>query len=169
MAAKLTIGFLGAGKMATALAKGFVQARLVTPKQIIASDVIEVARKAFAQEVDAKITASNTEVVKFADVLFVAVKPDQIPGLLGEIKDSFTSKHLLVSIAAWDSVGTSAAATSAAARVTYFIDSLWMLVETPAPSPPVRRPANAKLAFRSSRFKYGKSARISSSVMSDAR
>jgi len=31
MAAKLTIGFLGAGKMATALAKGFLRAGLVCP------------------------------------------------------------------------------------------------------------------------------------------
>ena len=38
MATKLTIGFLGAGKMATALARGFIRAELVVPKEIIASD-----------------------------------------------------------------------------------------------------------------------------------
>ena len=37
MATKLTIGFLGAGKMATALARGFIQAELVGPKDIVAS------------------------------------------------------------------------------------------------------------------------------------
>jgi len=100
MAAKLTIGFLGAGKMATALAKGFIHAGLVTNKQIIASDVFDPARAAFAKEVGAKVTASNEEVVKFANVLILAVKPDQVAGVLGEIRGSIASEHLLVSIAA---------------------------------------------------------------------
>ena len=44
MATPLTIGFLGAGKMATALARGFIRAGIVFPKEIIAGDVSEAAR-----------------------------------------------------------------------------------------------------------------------------
>ena len=36
MATPLTIGFLGAGKMAAALARGFIHTGLVGPKDIIA-------------------------------------------------------------------------------------------------------------------------------------
>jgi pyrroline-5-carboxylate reductase len=100
MASKLTIGFLGAGKMATALAKGFIRGGLVTSKQVIASDVSEAARLAFAKETGAKTTASNPEVAKFAEVLVLAVKPDQVAGALAEIRDHASEKHLLVSIAA---------------------------------------------------------------------
>ena len=93
MASKLSIGFLGAGKMATALAKGFIQAGLVTPKQIIASDVSEAACEAFAKETGAKTTAFNPDVAKFADVLVLAVKPDQVGGALGEIRDTLSEDH----------------------------------------------------------------------------
>jgi pyrroline-5-carboxylate reductase len=100
MASKLNIGFLGAGKMATALAKGFLRAGIVTAKQIIASDVSEAACTVFANEVGAKTTAFNPDVVKFAEVLILAVKPDQVSGLLNDIREHFTEKHLLISIAA---------------------------------------------------------------------
>jgi pyrroline-5-carboxylate reductase len=100
MASKLSIGFLGAGKMATALAKGFIRAGLVTPKQVIAGDVSEAACAAFAKETGAKTTAFNPDVAKFADVLILAVKPDQVAGALAEIRDAFSETHLLISIAA---------------------------------------------------------------------
>jgi pyrroline-5-carboxylate reductase len=117
MASKLTIGFLGAGKMATALAKGFIRAGLVTPKQVIASDVNEDACAAFVKETGAKTTAFNPDVAKFAEILILAVKPDQVAGALSEIRDDFTEEHLLVSIAAGVTLAKLEAALGAGARI----------------------------------------------------
>jgi pyrroline-5-carboxylate reductase len=100
MASTLKIGFLGAGKMASALAKGFTAAKIVSPKQLIASDVMEAARDAFAKEVGGAAASSNLEVLRFANVIVLAVKPDQVAPVLAEIKTAFTDKHLLISIAA---------------------------------------------------------------------
>jgi pyrroline-5-carboxylate reductase len=117
MSAKLTIGFLGAGKMAAALARGFVRAGLVTARQVIASDPSEAARAAFAKEVGAKTTASNPEVTKFADVLVLAVKPDQVSTVLADVRDHFTAKHCLISIAAGMPLAKLEAGLGAGARL----------------------------------------------------
>ena len=117
MSAKLTIGFLGAGKMAAALARGFVRAGLVTARQIIASDPSEAARAAFAKEVGAKTTASNPEVANFADVLVLAVKPDQVSTVLADVRDHFTAKHCLISIAAGMPLAKLEAGLGAGARL----------------------------------------------------
>ena len=86
--------------MATALAKGFVQAGLVKSDQIIASDPLEAARARFGSEVAAKITASNPEVAKLATVLLLAVKPDQVTDVLSEIRVHLKESPLVISIAA---------------------------------------------------------------------
>ncbi len=100
MPAELNIGFIGAGKMATALARGFVRAGLFTGAQTIASDPSEAARASFAKEVGSRTTASNPEVAKFADVVVLAVKPDQVSGVLADLRDHITARHCLLSIAA---------------------------------------------------------------------
>jgi len=86
--------------MATALAKSFVHSKLVAAGDIMASDPLETARASFAKTVGAKTTASNVEAVKASEVVILAVKPDQVAGVLAEIGGDFTKNHLLISIAA---------------------------------------------------------------------
>jgi pyrroline-5-carboxylate reductase len=96
----LRIGFLGAGKMASALARGFLRAGLVTAQELMASDVSEAARTAFTANVGARAVAANAEAAKFGEVLIVAVKPDQVAGVLDEVRPCLTAGHLVISIAA---------------------------------------------------------------------
>jgi len=100
MPEKLTIGFIGAGKMATALAKGFLRAGLVSAEDLIASDASAAARGAFEKETGARTAEENAAVVQAAAVLILAVKPDQVGGVLGEIRGALSPKQLVVSIAA---------------------------------------------------------------------
>ncbi len=100
MAAKLSIGFLGAGKMASALAKGFIQAGLVKPAQLHASDVVDAARASFAKDTGAKVSAGNLDVIRRSQIIFLAVKPQQVADVLAEIRPALTHEHLLISIAA---------------------------------------------------------------------
>jgi len=100
MATKFTIGLLGAGKMGAALARGFIHAQLVGPKDILAGEPHESARKKFAEEVGAAVTKSNVDVARRALVLILAVKPDQVTEVLAELHGTFTAEHLLISIAA---------------------------------------------------------------------
>jgi pyrroline-5-carboxylate reductase len=100
MSSGLKLGFLGAGRMATALARGFIHAGLVAADAIIAADPYEPARSAAAKEAGIKTTAFNPDVAKFANVLVLAVKPDQVNEALAEARPHFTDQHLLISIAA---------------------------------------------------------------------
>jgi pyrroline-5-carboxylate reductase len=117
MSSPLKIGFLGAGRMATALARGFLQAGLTSPDQIIASDPYDGAREAIRKEAGVKVAATNLEVLGPARVIFLATKPDQVAGVLSEIKPAFTANHLLVSIAAGIPLARMEGALPAGARV----------------------------------------------------
>src|SRR5579871_1326940 len=144
MSAKLTIGFLGAGRMGTALAKGFVKAGLVAAKQIIASDTVDAALQAFGKETGAKTVASNTEVAKFAKVLFLAVKPDQTAAVLADIRGLFTPEHLLVSIAAGVPIAKLEAGLNPGARVIRVMPNTPALVGASATAYALGKSASAR-------------------------
>jgi pyrroline-5-carboxylate reductase len=149
MAEKLSIGFLGAGKMGTALARGFITAGLVKPGHITASDPVEAARAAFARESGAKAVATNSEVVKAANVLLLAVKPDQVAGVLAEIRGEFAEKHLLISIAAGITIAKLEAGLDAGARVVRVMPNTPALVGAAASAfalGKAARPADGELA-----------------------
>lgn len=117
MSGEFTVGFLGAGKMATALAKGFVRAGLVSADRLIASDVAAGARQVFAQETGARAVIDNAEVARAADVLIVAVKPAQVVEMLTALKPEIGARHLVISIAAGVPLARLEAALPAGTRV----------------------------------------------------
>ena len=100
MPLKQTFGFLGAGRMATALAGGMAQSGLVKGRQLLASDVVPKALKAFAKATGGKSLKTNSDVLRKADVVIIAVKPHQIINLLNDLASEAKSHHLFISIAA---------------------------------------------------------------------
>jgi len=105
MSEKLKIGFLGAGKMATALAQGFVKAGLVAPADLSASDISAEAGKEFEKKTGGKFFTGNRDVLESAAVIVLAVKPDQVTGLLNDLGGALKPHHLLISIAAGVTLG----------------------------------------------------------------
>ena len=102
-----TIGFIGAGQMARALAGGFVRAGLVAANRCVASDAAPAALAQFADAVPGATTvAENSLVVRDAPVVFLAVKPQTMPAILAELQDQWTEKHLVISIAAGVTLAT---------------------------------------------------------------
>ncbi|MBN1853339.1 MAG: pyrroline-5-carboxylate reductase [Pirellulales bacterium] len=95
------IGFLGTGRMATALAAGFVRAGLVASEQIAGSDPDETARHRFSEVVPGvEIGDRNTEVAQRSNILWIAVKPPLVPAVLADIRAVIGKETLVVSIAA---------------------------------------------------------------------
>ena len=95
------IGFLGAGQMATALALGFLKSGIVTKEQLFASDAVAANGERFAAATGATLCKSNVALYETVDVLFLAVKPQQMEDVLEEFSmRRDCEQKLFVSIAA---------------------------------------------------------------------
>jgi pyrroline-5-carboxylate reductase len=117
MSSTLTVGFLGCGRMATALAKGFLRSNLVRAAQLVGSDPVEETRSRFEEETGGQVTVSNCDVLCAAEVIVLAVKPDQALGVLEEVRSRFEGRHLLLSVAAGVPLGKLEAALGGERRV----------------------------------------------------
>lgn len=96
----LRIGFIGAGQMATALARGFVRANVLPADQITACDPSAEACSKFADQTGGKIVATSSLVLRDSTLIFLAVKPQYVGAVVAELKAATTPNHLIVSIAA---------------------------------------------------------------------
>lgn len=96
-----TIGFIGSGQMARALARGFREAGLVAPERMATHDPLPAAVEQFVAEVrEARVLKSNRAVVEACDVVLLAVKPQFLFDVTDEIRPCVSPDKLIVSIAA---------------------------------------------------------------------
>ncbi len=102
----LRIGFIGAGRMATALGRGFIDAGLVAAKGLQAADPVEAAAAEFARQTGGRASNDNLAVAAGSDVLFLAVKPQHLLPVLEQLAPALGSQHLVVSIVAGATLAT---------------------------------------------------------------
>ncbi len=114
-----TIGFIGAGAMAEALAGGLIAAGVARPR-LLAADVDEARRRHLEAALEVRTTADNAELVEHSDVVVLAVKPKVVGPVLEDLCNSKSldpSRSLWISIAAGVRIAALEAKLSAAARI----------------------------------------------------
>lgn len=94
------IGMLGAGNMAGALIRGLLASKVKSPEQIGASDVHPERLDVLKKQYGIQTFSNNADLVRWADMVVLAVKPQVIDRVLNEIHATLPETTLLVSIAA---------------------------------------------------------------------
>lgn len=94
------IGFIGCGKMASAIIKGVLSACCKPDVEIKGSEInCEIAELAQTR-LGIEVLTDNRLLTMDSDVIFIATKPNYVAQVLEEIKDEITPEKLVVSIAA---------------------------------------------------------------------
>ena len=96
------IGFIGMGNMGLAIMKGLLKS--VQPEEILFSSAHEDRMEKISAETKVPHVSSNAECAKQAKYLILAVKPQVLPTVFAEIKDTVTRDQVIVSIAAGYSI-----------------------------------------------------------------
>jgi pyrroline-5-carboxylate reductase len=94
------IGMLGSGNMAGALIRGLLASGRVKKESILASDVRKERLADLEAEYGISTTTDNHELVRWANVVVLAVKPQVFDRVLEPIHGDFSPGTLVVSIAA---------------------------------------------------------------------
>ncbi|MCL4289265.1 MAG: pyrroline-5-carboxylate reductase [Thermoleophilia bacterium] len=95
-----TIAILGAGKMGEALIAGLVSSGWRPPGQIVAADRRAERLAEISGRFGVRTTESNAEAVAGAEIVVIAVKPQDMEVLLTEIGSLLTPDQTVLSIAA---------------------------------------------------------------------
>jgi pyrroline-5-carboxylate reductase len=105
-------GFIGAGKLAGSVIRGFLLKKVCAPADIIASEPNEAIRAQLDADLGISCTTENTKVTKDAEVIFLGVKPQVVLPVLRELSNAISGK-LVVSFAAGVRIHSMEAVTSA--------------------------------------------------------
>ena len=96
----MKVGFIGAGRMAEAMIQSLVKAGVVNARDLCASDISATRRRFVQRRYGISTSSRNKSVVAAANIVFLAVKPQDLEGALGGIAGEVGRKHLVISIAA---------------------------------------------------------------------
>ncbi len=94
------IGFIGSGNMGEALVSGLVLSKASKPENIICSDISEDLLADLKERYGVQTTTDNLEVVKKADIIVYATKPQILGAVLKETAPALDKSKLIISIAA---------------------------------------------------------------------
>lgn len=102
----MKLAFIGGGVMGEAMIKGILGKGLAAPGDIVADDISTERRESLAQGYGIAITDDHGIAVKGADVIVLAIKPQNLPDLMPGLRSKFTGGQLILSIIAGARIAT---------------------------------------------------------------
>jgi len=111
------LGIIGAGNMAGALVKGLLATKRYRARDLWASDSEPRQLRRMRRQFGIEAAPDNPTLVRDSVVVILAVKPQIMDAVLGEIRPAVTREHLFVSIAAGITLARLEQALGAWARV----------------------------------------------------
>lgn len=95
----MKLGFIGCGNMGTAMVKGVLDSGKCTKEEIMISTKSEKSLEDKKNALGVLATTENAKVAAFADILFLAVKPQFYAEVIAQIKDVVSEEKIVISIA----------------------------------------------------------------------
>lgn len=95
----MKIGFIGCGNMGSAMIGGILKKGIYRKEEIIVSNLTEEGSRRSREKLGVVTTLDNSEVVKQAKTVVLAVKPQFYEEVLTEIREHLTEEHLIIGIA----------------------------------------------------------------------
>jgi len=95
----MKIAFIGAGAMGEAMVKCLLSEKVAAPQDIVVSDVNRSRCELLSREYGVSTLADNRRAVEDVDLIIIAVKPQNLPRIMGEIQ-GLGMRQLVLSIVA---------------------------------------------------------------------
>ena len=95
-----TLGFVGCGVMAEVMIAGLLDEGLLPPENIVASNRRGERGETLKSQYGIRTTTDNRAVVAESDVVVLSVKPQNLSGVLEDLKGSFSADTMVLSIVA---------------------------------------------------------------------
>jgi len=106
------LGFIGAGKLAGSVIRGFLLKNVCAAREIIASEPNPELRSQLQNELGIRCTEHNSEVAQTAEMIFLGVKPQMVTTVLRDLGEYVAGK-LVASFAAGIRIASMEAVTPA--------------------------------------------------------
>ena len=100
----MRLAFVGGGTMAEAMVASLLRKGVASPGEIAVSDVLEARRDYLHKSYGIVVTAENQAALQGAEMAILAVKPQNLPGVLEELKGKLTREQVVLSIVAGASI-----------------------------------------------------------------
>ncbi len=121
---KKRIGLIGVGNMGTAILDGLFDKGLARPRQVSVYDKIKAKSGKYARNSKVRHTQNIKDLLKYSEVILLAVKPQDLENLGREMKTNFASRHIFISILAGTPITKIKKALGAKARVVRAMPNL---------------------------------------------
>lgn len=100
MTETLKIAFIGGGNMGEAMLSAILSRKLYQPKDVTVSDISRERRQFLEQRYGVTVTSDNSQAVDKADVIILAIKPQNLANVIADLSGKLNPSQLVLSIMA---------------------------------------------------------------------